>query len=89
MAHMVAWVIVAPFGLAWLLASSSLWVSFFILGWRNAAHAVAVRPLLAIQEWLATRLTELHQLLWASIGRWTIAVYAAAAIIIFILLSAR
>ena len=89
MAHAVAWIIVAPFGLAWLLGSSSLWVSFLILGWRNAAHAVAVRPILALQEWLAPRLAELHRLLWAQIGRWTIAVYAVAAIIVFILLPAR
>lgn len=82
MAHMVAWLIVAPFALAWLLASSSLWVSFLILGWRNAAHAVAVRPILALQEWLAPRLTELHEFLWVQIGRWTIAVYAAIVLIL-------
>lgn len=82
MAHMIAWVVISPFAFAWLLVSSSLWVSFLILGWRNAAHAVAVRPILACEEWAAHRLTELHQLLWLQIGPWTIAVYAAIVLVL-------
>ena len=82
MAHLIAWVIVLPVALAWVAASSALWFLFAGFGWRRHAQAVGAGPIVPLQRAIRRALHEVHRGLWALIGPWTIAVYAAIVLIL-------
>lgn len=86
MAHLIAWVVVLPVAIAWFAASSALWFSFMMFGWKRPARAVGAGPIVPLERAVARALRAIHRGLLGGIGlKWTAAVYAAIVVLLGII----